>query len=264
MTLGPFSFSSGLLTAFAAIMAMIVVGNRMGRARGLDIERKLWTVIAIAVIAARAVYVARFADLYLPAPLSILYIRDGGFSAAAALIAGAASALLLGWRNRPQRTALLFAAGAGAAVFMLSALAGRMAPLRAIPLPQASMSRLDGSSIALAGKPVVINLWASWCGPCRREMPVLRQAQLDHPEITFVFVNQGETEATIRAYLSAHKIALDNVVPDRRSAMGATFHAKGLPTTFFYAPNGAMLGSRLGELSAATLAEQLAPLHGKH
>lgn len=229
LTIGPFSFSGGLLATFAAIMLMIIVGNRMGRARGFDIERKLWIVIAIAVLAARAVYVARFADLYLTAPQSILDIRDGGFSVAAALVAGAASALFLAWRSRPQHTVLLFAAGAGAAVLVLSALAGTMAGPRAIPLPQASMTRLDGSSIALAGKPVVINLWASWCGPCRREMPILRQAQLDHPEITFVFVNQGETDATIRAYLGARKIVLDNIVPDRRSAMGVTFNSKGLP-----------------------------------
>lgn len=264
LTIGPFSFSGGLLTTFAAIMAMIIAGNRMGRARGVDIERKLWIVIAAAVLAARAVYVVRFADVYLASPLSILYIRDGGFSVPAALIAGAACALLLGWRSRAHRTALLFAAGAGAAVFVLSVLAGRMVPPRSIALPQASMSRLDGSAIALAGKPVVINLWASWCGPCRREMPVLRQAQLDHPEITFVFVNQGESEATIRAYLSDQKIVLDNIVLDRHSAMGTTFRSKGLPTTFFFAPNGEMLGRRMGEVSAATLADQLAPLHGKH
>jgi thiol-disulfide isomerase/thioredoxin len=42
----------------------------------------------------------------------------------------------------------------------------------------------------------VINIWATWCPPCRREMPVLQQAQHDYPHVTFLFVNQGETRKT--------------------------------------------------------------------
>lgn len=267
LTIGPFSFSGGLLTTFAAVLAVIIVGDRLGRARKRDIERKLWIVIGIALLAARAAYVIRFADLYLAAPLSILSIRDGGFSAAPGLIAGAASALFMGWRNRLHLTPLLLSAGAGAAVFALVAFAALVWPQPVSQLPQASLPRLEGSTLALAGlagKPVVVNLWASWCGPCRREMPVLRQAQLDHPDIAFVFVNQGEPAATIRNYLAEQKITLDNVVLDPSSSMAATLKSKGLPTTFFFDRKGVMVSRRMGEVSAATLSEQLAVLHGPH
>lgn len=255
LTIGPFSFSGGLLTTFAAVLAMMIVGNR--------VERKIWIVIGVAVLAARAVYVARYADLYLASPLSILYIRDGGFHLPAGLVAGAASVAFLGWRDRAHRRPLLFAASAGAAVFALSVLVGQVWPQGGAKLPQLTFARLEGGSLplsALAGKPVVVNLWASWCGPCRREMPVLRQAQRDHPEITFVFVNQGEASETIRKYLATEKIDLANVVLDPGTSMAAMLKSKALPTTFFFDRNGTMLARRMGEVSAATLAEQLAAL----
>lgn len=263
LTLGPFSFSTGLLTTFGAIIAMTVAGDWVGRKRGVNIDRSLWLVIGIAALAARAVYVARFADAYMATPLSILSIRDGGFSVAGALVAGAFCAGLLGWRKRRHLHPLMAAVGVGAAVFGLVALAGMFVPQRAAHLPQQSFARLDGGSLALAGlagKPVVVNVWASWCGPCRREMPVLRQAQRDHPEVTFVFVNQGESAQTIRAYLTAHQIELDNVVLDPASQMGRSLGSKALPTTFFFDGSGMMRGKRVGEVSAATLSEQLAAL----
>ncbi len=267
MTIGPVSFSGGLLTTFVAVIAMLVVGNRIGRLHKIDMERRLWIVIGVAVLAARATYVVRFADYYLASPLSILSIRDGGFSLPAGVIAAAACAAFLGWRSRAHRRPLLLAASTGGAVFALSMLAGLAWPQDGAKLPQLTLNRLEGGSLpmsALAGKPVVLNLWASWCGPCRREMPVLRQAQLDHPEITFVFVNQGEVPEAVRNYLATEKINLANVVFDPGTSMAAMLKAKGLPTTFFFDQNGTLLTRRMGEVSAATLAEQLAALHAQH
>ncbi len=267
LTLGPFSFSAGLLTTFAAVLALLLVGELVGRRRGVEVERRLWIMVALAVVAARLAYVARFSDAYLAAPLSMLAIRDGGFSALAGVAAGVAAAALMGWRDRARRVALLAGAGAGASVFAVVALVALAMPAPATPLPQFTLSRLEGGALALpdlAGKPVVINLWASWCGPCRNEMPVLRQAQRDHPEITFIFVNQGETSAAIQAYLGAERLVLDNVVLDTGSLVARKLGSKGLPTTFFFDRSGKMTGRRVGEVSAATLGEQLAALHGAH
>lgn len=267
MTVGPLSFSGGLLTTFAAIFALTLAGNVVGRKRGVAVERKLWTIIGVALLAARAVYVARYWTFYAAAPLGILDIRDGGFHLPSGLCAGLAVTLWLAMRQRAARAPLLAGAVAGAAVFGLSALLALALPSPAMTLPDMALKRLDGGTLALSslkGKPVVLNIWASWCGPCRREMPVLQQAQKAHPDIAFVFVNQEETPEVIRAYLGQEHIALANVVLDERRVLAKALGSKALPTTYFISARGELRGRRTGELSAATLAERLADLHASH
>lgn len=259
-TIGPVSFSVGLLSTFVAIMLTLFVGNRLARKRGLDIETSLWLVVGVALLAARGVYVARYAKLYLAAPHSILDIRDGGFSLAAGLGAGILTALLLAWRRRDYRVPLLAGAGAGASVFAFVALLALVLPGPVVRLPHMTLARLDGGSLPLASqpeRPVVLNLWASWCGPCRREMPVLRAAQLAHPDVTFIFVNQGETPDAIRKYMTGQGITLDNVVLDGAPGLANVLKSKALPATFFFDGKGVLVERRVGELSSATLGERL-------
>ena len=227
------------------------------------VEGSLWIVIAAGLLAGRAVYVVRLGTHFFTNAQSILDIRDGGFDLVSGLCAGLLTALLLAWRRREQRRALLTGAGAGAAVFALVALTALALPGPAVRLPEMTLQRLDGGTLALsqlAGRPVVVNLWASWCGPCRREMPAMRAAQLAHPEVTFIFVNQGEAPAAIREYLRRQALVLDNVVLDNQPGMTAHLGSKALPSTFFFDRNGMLVGRRVGELSAATLSERMSAL----
>lgn len=62
-------------------------------------------------------------------------------------------------------------------------------------VPDVMLTELNGARTLslpqlIAGKPTVVNLWATWCGPCRAEMPTLAAAQQNTPEVNFVFVNQ--------------------------------------------------------------------------
>src|SRR3546814_14561413 len=66
-------------------------------------------------------------------------------------------------------------------------------------------------------RPMVLNLWATWCPPCRREMPVLEQAQGRYPGVVFVLVNQGEDRGTIHRYLDRAGLDLDHVLLDPHS-----------------------------------------------
>lgn len=260
ITIGPLSFSIPLLATFGAVLTSTFVGKRLARAGAADVEATLWHVILFALLVARAAFVARFASLYLAAPLGILDIRDGGFAAPAGIAATLAAGAWLSWRRADMRRPLLGAIGAGLLVLLLGAALTLAPGSKPAPMPAMILSDLEGRPVqlaSLAGKPVVINLWASWCPPCRREMPVLRQAQLSHPEVTFVFANQGESADAVRKYLAAEHIALENVLLDSRAQLGSRTGSGALPTTLFYHADGALAERRLGELSAATLAGRL-------
>jgi len=148
-------------------------------------------------------------------------------------------------------------------VLLLGGIATSMMAPSAVPLPPLTLSSLEGRSVSLtdfAGKPTVVNLWATWCPPCRREMPALQRTQAANPDVNIVFVNQGEEAATIAAFLGRHGLALRNVLVDPQSSTGAALGHSALPTTLFFDAHGRLAGTRIGEMSQATLTQRLASL----
>ena len=114
------------------------------------------------------------------------------------------------------------------------------------------------SLTAFRGRIVLLNVWATWCPPCRREMPALQRAQAANPDVNIVFVNQGEDARTIVAFLDRQGLALRNVLVDPQNSVGAALGHSGLPTTLFFDAQGRLADTRIGELSQATLAQRLA------
>lgn len=263
VTIGPLALPFGLLALLGAVLAALAVGKLTGRARQVNPESLLWAAALAGLIAARIAFVYLYRDKYLSNPWSILDIRDGGFFGLAGLPAIAAVTAWLAWRNKDKRTPLLYAVSAGVTVWLASVLLPMAIPARHLQVPQITFGDIDGNRIDLqrfAGKPLVINLWASWCPPCRREMPVLGATQAQHPEINFVFANQGEAPDTIRNYFSGKVFSLDNVLLDSGRQLGAILGSGALPTTLFFDAQGVLVDQRMGELSAATLAQRLESL----
>jgi len=238
------------------------VGHLVGRQQQIGIGNSLIDMLWAALLAARLVFIATWFKLYRSAPWSMLDIRDGGFTLWAGLLAAAGVALWRGWRRPALRQPLLWGLTAG--LLAWGALFGVMGALDKASkpgLPAVALTTLAGETTQLAalakGKPMVVNLWASWCPPCRREMPVLAAAQQQEIQVTFVFANQGEDSAAALRYLSAGQLNLANVLLDPGTALGRAIGSTALPTTLFYDASGQLVDTHLGELSAASLASKL-------
>jgi cytochrome c biogenesis protein CcmG/thiol:disulfide interchange protein DsbE len=130
------------------------------------------------------------------------------------------------------------------------------------PAPEFAMSDLDGNPLRLGdlrGRPVIVNFWASWCGPCVEEFPLLQAAANAHEEdglvvVGIVFRDNSEAARAFMARMGATwAAAMDpgEVVADR-------FGIYGPPETFFIDGSGVVRGRQIGQLSAAALERQLA------
>lgn len=257
--LGPLVLPVSLLVTLVAVIVGVAVGNRIARSDGVQVERILLFVIAVAVLTARAAFVGIYWDRYANEPWRIIDIRDGGFRLALGVLAALAAGAWVAWRQVDKRKAILAGVLSGTLLWVAGTAMADLFPVNG-GLPELTLSDLDGNAVplsALAGKPVVLNLWATWCPPCRREMPVLEQAQRTVPGVTFVFVNQGESAETIRAYLNEQSLTLENVLLDPTGSVASVAHAPGLPTTLFFDAGGKLVDRRMGEVSPATLAQRL-------
>lgn len=261
LSLGPVPMPFVLL--IVSIVVAAIVGRVVARASGKPAVRVLSTFIDmlfVGMIVGRCVFVLQWLPLYLADPWSILRPGDGGYSVWAGVLAALAFGLWVTRRDEVRRRSLAFGAGAGLATWAL--LVGSIALIEQayLRLPQTPLTRLEGGPVqlsALGGQPVVVNLWATWCPPCRREMPVLAQAQRAHPGVTFAFVNQGEGAADVRRYLESGSLQLQNVMLDPFSSISQATGARGLPTTLFFDPQGRVVDIHVGELTGAALAHKL-------
>lgn len=134
-----------------------------------------------------------------------------------------------------------------------------------VHFPQVKLLALDSSHQAdkqvdlaqFIGQPTVVNLWASWCPPCHREMPVLAQAAKQYPAVQFVMLNQAEDPETVRAYLRQYQFQFQHVLLDLQGEVPAQINSFGLPTTLFFDAQGQMIARHMGELSPAMLQQYL-------
>ncbi|HEX9173292.1 MAG TPA: TlpA disulfide reductase family protein [Telluria sp.] len=259
--IGPLAIPAGVAIGAAAFLAATFAGDWFKRRRGIDAGPVLWATLISALLSARIVFVIQHFDIYARAPLQILNIRDSGFTASAGLLVGAIVAAELTRRAQPLRKPVLAALLAGAAVWLGGTIATTDFSAAPPQIPVVELRRLDGTPIrltAFAGKPLVLNLWATWCGPCRREMPVLRDAQIEHPDVEFVFINQGENAEQIQRFLASQGLEMKNVVSDPPGAVAKAIGSYGLPTTLFFDRHGVLQKRHMGELSAASLVDRLA------
>ncbi len=208
---------------------------------------------------ARVAFVLQYFEQYSSNFWQMIDIRDGGFLLLPGVIAALLTGIYKAWRQTPLRVPLAIGVAIGLIAWgvsfsVLSALQSSQ------KLPDLAVRDIAGEPVLLQdllGKPLVINLWATWCPPCRREMPVLAAAQAANPDIRFVFVNQGEGQALVEKFLAQQQLSLDNNLLDSGGRLGQAVGSLSLPTTLFYSADGMLKNNHLGELSQASLKHAL-------
>jgi cytochrome c biogenesis protein CcmG, thiol:disulfide interchange protein DsbE len=126
------------------------------------------------------------------------------------------------------------------------------------PAPAFTLRTLQkGEEVSLAslkGRPVILNFWASWCGPCVGEHPVLEWGARELGDEVHLFgVIFEDTEDNARAFLRRHGDTLPQLV-DPRSQMAVDYGVAGVPETYFIDAEGTIRGKHVGPIDAETLA----------
>lgn len=262
--LGPIMLPWGLTILMLAILMSVVIGKfsfqyfAVSNLQWAAFKDSIWSAFLVGLLSARLGFVLLNLDVYLEHPIEILKIQDKGFH----LYVGIACAgLWIVWKNRSLKKSFIALFFAAFALFFISGqYFYQQVQLQYQQFPQVNLVNLQQEHVELTqflGKPTVINLWASWCPPCRREMPVLNDAQQRYPNVQFVFINQNEDAKTVQTYLQQHKLNLHWVLLDFDGVTAQKMGMFGLPSTLFFNAQGKLIDTHMGELTHAALHQKV-------
>lgn len=267
--LGPFMLPWGLLCFVLALLVSAMIGRKVGQKAqwSAEIQQRfqdsIWSSVWIGLIGARLVFIGLNLESYLASPIDMLKIQDKGFHLIGGVLTGSA---WFWWRNsaianKAKATLLLIFVMLVGAGWTVQKITHQDSHYPSLSFPSLNLTHQDQSNIVplqqFQGHPTVVNLWASWCPPCHREMPVLQRAQDQYPEVHFVMLNQGEEVDTVRAYLTKHHFSFKHVLLDVQGEMPQAVNSLGLPTTLFFNAQGQLIERHQGELSQAMLQQYL-------
>ena len=267
--LGPFMLPWGLLCLVLALLVSAMIGRKVGQKAqwSAEIQQRfqdsIWNSVWIGLIGARLVFIGLNLESYLASPIDMLKIQDKGFHLIGGIIIGSP---WFWWRNsaianKAKATLLLIFVMLVGAGWTVQKIMHQDSHYPSLSFPSLNLTHQDQSNIVplqqFQGQPTVVNLWASWCPSCHREMPVLQRAQDQYPEVHFVMLNQGEEVDTVRAYLTKHHFSFKHVLLDVQGEMPQAVNSLGLPTTLFFNAQGQLIARHQGELSQAMLQQYL-------
>lgn len=283
--IGPLALPVAPVLLFAFLLLTSLTAARLSpKELRSGVDTSVWTAALLGLVVARLIHVLVHFEAYRGQILSWPDIRDGGFIAWPGVIAGLLMQLWM-LRRVPGARAPVVGLSLASALLWLGAssllahqgtspqltlasiptvLIELDRPVQGTPAPSdppftqgagGAPRALRLEQIAQQGgqRPMVVNLWATWCAPCRAEMPVFAKAQRERPDIDFVFVNQGEASPVILAYLQREQLDLKGLWRDPASALGVAVGSSGLPTTLIFDARGRLVKKHLGVLNEPAL-----------
>lgn len=137
-------------------------------------------------------------------------------------------------------------------------------PLIGQPAPSWTYTTLDGEQLTsadLAGRPYVVNFWASWCAPCVDEHPVLATAWDEHAdELAIIGVLYSDSAANAQSFLDRYGRTGYPTLLDESGALAIDFGVVGPPETFFVDADGIVRDKQTGPLTTETMDSRLASI----
>ncbi|MCQ0971949.1 TlpA family protein disulfide reductase [Paracoccus sp. TK19116] len=260
VSIGPLAFDGARLAAIAAILLFLTTVEITARVQGRPAAHAArWAGYALLawIIGARIGFVLGNWDDFATHPLDALKLWQGGFAPRAGWAAGVAVFLIALLRGR---TSVLKPLVFGATLAGMTHLAiGIALPRPAVTMPAMDLLTMNGGTEQLAGrnKPVVLNLWATWCPPCRREMPMMVELAAASPDVDFIFANQGESQQQVLTFLMAEELPVDGMLRDPRQRLMGELRAVGLPSTLVFDADGELIAAQTGEVSRASLNDMI-------
>lgn len=135
-------------------------------------------------------------------------------------------------------------------------------PVAGHPAPDFTLKTLEGDALTLSefrGKPVVINFWATWCGPCRQEFPDFQDAATDNADrLVVIGVNNTSTDQkeNVGEFITEMGVTFP-IVLDETGDVAKTYQIFGLPTTIFIDENGVVLEVFTGPVNKAYIESKI-------
>jgi len=261
LQLGPLMIAADRIIAVALIWAFLSAGAFIGARTTSRAGRVAWIATAIGIVAARVGYIAENAAAFAIESWSAFALWQGGFSLWPGVFAAMVTiVVMLGRQRETAGLAASLAVLVAAQIAATTLLAPQPRHLPAGPV-LTDMEQRPIPVESLRGQPFVVNLWATWCPPCRREMPMLIDVA-SSSDIPILLVNQGEDMSRVRDYLAREGLRDTSVRLDPRGTLGEAIGTRAMPTTLFIDAKGRIRHTHTGEISRAAMLAALRDLDG--